>query len=190
MKIAIEANIGAGKTTIMQMLNKELRIPIFLEPVEEWKELLELYYNNQDRWAFSLNTKVLLSFSKWKNNNYKALYERSSLSCKNVFAKLNLENGNINNAENILFNQLYEEFKLIPDVIIYLRTDPEISYDRLVKRNRDCEKNVELKYIKSIHQKYENMIKNQKNVYVINANNNLEKVYSDVKEIIVKLNNN
>lgn len=185
MKISIDANIGAGKTTIIQRLNDELRIPIFLEPVNEWKELLELYYNDQKRWAFTLNTQVLLSFDKWKDNKYTAIYERSSLSCKHIFAKLNHEDNNINDIEMNIFNKLYNNLSVIPDVLIYLKTDPLIAYNRIKIRSRECEKNIELSYIKNVHSKYEELIKNNYvKTYIIDANKDIETVYNNVKNIV------
>lgn len=186
MNISIDANIGAGKTTIIQKLNQELRIPIFLEPVNEWKELLNLYYNDQNRWAFTLNTKVLLSFNKWKNNNYNAIYERSALSCKNIFAKLNYEDNNINEEEMNIFNELYDNFNIKPHIFIYLKTDPNIAYERIIKRSRDCEKNISIEYIKKVHDKYEELFSSNliKNIYIVDANNDLETVYNEVKNII------
>ena len=65
IKICIEANIGAGKTSVLSKINEKTRLPIFLEPVNQWSHWLKLFYENPGRWGFTFNIEVLLSFAQF-----------------------------------------------------------------------------------------------------------------------------
>jgi deoxyadenosine/deoxycytidine kinase len=195
MRIVIDGNIGSGKSTVTNRVCHELRLPMFLEPVDQWNEWLSLYYKDPDRWGFSMNLNVLMSFSKWRaNNNFLGLYERSPLSNRYVFTELQ----QLNPLEQRLYEQVYDQVAWVPDVIIYIRTDPEVSMERMQKRARDCESNVPLEYLKLVHEKYEKMFKppreyfsyldhqytggKQCRIILVDGNRDAEAVYKDVLE--------
>ena len=193
MKISVEGNIGSGKSTVISRLCTEKRLPVFLEPVHEWKEWLELFYTDPTRWGFSFNLHVLMTFNRWINNNFLAVYERSPISNRQVFTQLGFEEGRLNDLELNLFDTMYTKLAWEPDVIIYIRTDPEVSMQRMQKRARDCESCVPLTYLKAIHDKHEGMFhghstvpheftKHKQNVRVIEIDGNKthDEVYADV----------
>jgi deoxyadenosine/deoxycytidine kinase len=185
MKISIDGNIGCGKSSLLSKLCQETRFPVFLEPVNEWNELLTLFYQDPSRWGLSLNTKILLSFHKFKNNDFASLYERSPLSTRYIFCELQFEQGDMTEIEFKLFNEIFKQLCWIPDLIIYIKTTPEVSMERMRKRNRDCENNVSFAYIKAVHDKYEELVKSNKyNIKIIDGNQTPEQVYNDAIEII------
>lgn len=159
-KIAIEGNIGSGKTTLMSRLCQETRLPIFLEPVDEWKDWLTLFYSDPSRWGMSFNMNVLLTFNKWKNNSFTSIYERSPISNRFVFSQLQYDNNCMQDIELKMFERVYDKLAWTPDVVIYIRTDPEVSMARMQARARKCEDSVPLEYIKSVHNKYEEILNN------------------------------
>jgi len=195
-KISIEGNIGCGKSSIISRLCQEIRLPVFLEPVDDWADWLQLFYNDPARWGMSFNTKVLLSFNKWKNNCFPAVYERSPISNRYVFSELQYDRGSMNKLEKEMFDDLYKQLAWTPDMVIYVRTDPDVSMERMIKRGRSCEKTVPLEYLQAVHAKYEKifhstyldqeyMINNQKCiVHVIDGNRTHEEVYKDVVKCI------
>jgi deoxyadenosine/deoxycytidine kinase len=160
-KIVIEGNIGSGKTTLMSRLCQETRLPIFLEPVDEWKDWLTLFYSDPSRWGMSFNMNVLLTFNKWKNNDFTSIYERSPISNRFVFSQLQYDNKNMKDLELKMFERVYDKLAWTPDVIIYIKTDPEVSMQRMQQRARQCEDAVPLEYIKSVHNKYEEILNNK-----------------------------
>jgi|UniRef100_A0A6C0BFG8 deoxyadenosine/deoxycytidine kinase len=191
MKVSIEGNIGCGKSSVLSRLCNDARIPVFLEPVDEWKDWLELFYSDPQRWGMSFNLNVLMSFHKWKNNNFFAFYERSPISNRYIFAQLQRDEGKMNDMELLMFNDIYDKLAWTPDVIIYIKTDPDIALERMKNRGRNCESNVSLEYIKAIHEKHETLLKNNKlninngercKVFVIDGNRDHESVYNDVLE--------
>lgn len=185
VKISIEGNIGCGKTTVIKKLNDSIRIPIFLEPLHKWHDLLTLFYNDPSKWAFPFNLEVLTSFSEWTTNAFPAIYERSPLSCRHVFTQLNYESGHMHKLELSVFDKIFKELSWKPHFIIYIRTDPTICVERMKQRARECEKEVPLEYIEAVHKKYEEMIKkNSFGVFIVDGNKSKDEVFNDVERIV------
>lgn len=158
MKISIEGNIASGKSTLSTKLQQKTRIPVFLEPVETWT-LLDKFYTDIPRWGFTFNTEVLVSMSQWKNNTFNAIYERSPNSCRHVFTQLMHDDGILCDEELMLFDKLFSNFGWDQDVMIYVRTPPEVCFERMYKRGRDCEMGgVSLEYLKKLDKKHEDMM--------------------------------
>lgn len=65
--IAVEGNLGAGKSTYLAFLQKILPdIEIIKEPVDEWQNirghnLLEMFYKDSKRWSFTFQTYAMVS---------------------------------------------------------------------------------------------------------------------------------
>jgi deoxyadenosine/deoxycytidine kinase len=195
MKIAIEANIGCGKTTLLNTINKKHpELPIFLEPVDtEWKEGLDMFYKDNERWGFAFNLTVLKTYHAFntKDKSTLSLYERSPLSCYHVFSKLQYEAGRMTDYEHHLFDYIYKSMSWTPEVVIYIQTPPEVCFERMTKRGRECESAVPLEYLKSVHDKYEQLANNLQStskgttsVHVVNGNQPMESVYNDVMQIV------
>jgi deoxyadenosine/deoxycytidine kinase len=190
MKIVIDSNIGGGKTTLINRISQQTRLPTFLEPVIDWNEYLDLFYKDPQKWAFAFNLKVLCSYSEWINNKFNAIYERSPYTCRYVFTELQVEENQIHPLELKVFDKIFEQMSWKPDIIIYIKTNPEICYNRMTTRGRACEEKVPLDYLiklDKMHDKYINNIKKTVNVYEIDGNNDEETVYNDVMKILVNV---
>ncbi len=158
MKISIEGNIASGKSTLASKLQQKTRIPVFLEPVETWT-LLDKFYSDIPRWGFTFNTEVLLSMSQWKHNAFNAIYERSPNSCRHVFTQLMRDDDILCEEELLLFEKLFANFGWDQDVMIYVRTPPEVCFGRMHNRGRDCEMGgVSLEYLQKLDKKHEDMM--------------------------------
>jgi deoxyadenosine/deoxycytidine kinase len=99
--ISVEGNIGAGKTTLLGVLCVET----IKEPVEEWENtagsnILQRYYEDPKRWAFTFQLNALHSRCKlWEDNlrnNEKKLFfsERSPHADRNIFGEIMNREGN------------------------------------------------------------------------------------------------
>ena len=197
MKLYIEANIGAGKTTFINKLEKYFNssdnIICLREPVEEWINLkdskgdniLNYFYSNQERWSYTFQMNAFMTRIQSINNNCKKnkinFIERSIYTDKNCFALLCKENNSINDIEWSLyenwFKWLNNKFDVEPTGYIYIKTTPETCYERIKKRNREEEKSIPLEYLKQLNDKHEIWMEKEKgnnNVLVIDGGENFE----------------
>ena len=173
--IFIEGNIAAGKSTALQELKNRCsrRSQYLQEPVNTWqnlkdsngKNLLDYFYDNMPRFAYSFQSYAFLSrvrmFDDFDHGADIVFVERSIFSDKEVFAKNCFEKGLMTEIEWKLYNDWFAWMsnRCIPrncDIYtIYLRSNPETCWKRLQKRSRPEEKSVELSYLQEIHQKHE-----------------------------------
>ena len=194
MLISIEGNIGTGKTTLINILNKKFgkkNNVIFVdEPLQQWlnlkdsdgENILGKFYGDQQRWSYSFQMHAFITRSKaileQNTDDNVVIIERSVITDRNVFAYLLYESGKISEMEWKLyiewFDWLTEHFsKITPDKFIYLKADPKISYQRMVKRTRDEEANIPIDYLNQVSEKHDQWLLGEnenENVITIDVN--------------------
>ena len=138
MKIVFDGNIGCGKSKVINSIltNKSIDMDIYNEPLNNWKEWLELFYSNMKQHAFGFQMRVLKSHLD-KKNIQQGIFERSPLSCQNVFGKLLYEDNMMSELEWNLTNEFNEDYGWLPDIVVYLKCPPNVCYERISKRSRD-----------------------------------------------------
>lgn len=136
--IMVEGNIGTGKSTLLNFLSKSEYIECFQEPVHEWENLngynlLAMTYEDPENYSFAFQSYVMLTMmnilnAKTKNNKIKVM-ERSILSSQNCFVQALIENNSLKEPFTSILTQWFQfvtnNFDSKPDLIIYLREDPE-----------------------------------------------------------------
>lgn len=145
----IEGNIGAGKSTFLKLLGHHMpQAPIGLEPLQNWQStiygqsLLTNFYEDPKRWAYTLETLTMMCRVRehlvdQTDKNRNKIIERSIYSGHYAFAQNSYENGFMTNVEWAVYNEWFNF--LIPNKckaplgFIYLRVDPEVSYERIKK---------------------------------------------------------
>ena len=179
--IFVEGNIGSGKTTFLSLLEKKYpNCQVIYEPLEKWTELsdsqgkniLQYFYDDMNRYTYTFQSFAFLSramlLDKIDQKVDIVFIERSIFSDKNIFAKNCYQNGSMSEIEWNLYNKWFEwmisKLKLDNYMHLYLKCNPEISYERLRKRNRKEEENISLKYIKDIYECHENWLNNEKTI--------------------------
>lgn len=176
--ISIEANIGAGKSTIIQKL-QEVLCPTYYtciqEPIDYWKNfsdpdsnhsLLELYYKEPNKYAFALQTMIYSSLSNIlnqtienvKTNRHFIITERSQQSSSGIFADMLYKSDIMSNIEYQIYKNCIANNPKTLDLCIYLRTEPEVCYERVRYRNRIGEQKITLDYLKNCHKSHEQWI--------------------------------
>lgn len=127
--------------------------------------LLDLMYKNSDRFAMPFQNYVTLTMLKLhieKTQKPIKLMERSIFSARYCFVEKMLSNGMLHEGMYHILQEWYEfihEQHEIPcDLIVYLRTSPEVAYERIKKRARDEESCVPLEYLKDLHELHENWL--------------------------------
>jgi deoxyadenosine/deoxycytidine kinase len=175
--ITLDGNIGCFKTSILNYFHKYYKTPVDLEPVENWSEYLKNMYNT-DKSTYNFQIRVWLDRC-WiqEKSNTILLMERSPYFIKNVFVEKAYEDKTISEEEykNILTLHKTTDKLWEPRGYIYLRSNPEICFNRIIKRGREAEKNIKIEYLKRIHElhdkKYEEALKNNKNIICIDVEN-------------------
>jgi deoxyadenosine/deoxycytidine kinase len=164
MRICIEGNIGCGKSSVLSALATDHSLHVFPEPLEKWGELLDLFYQNKEQWSLAFSLKVLLESRESNQLNQKGtvcIVERSPVSGKNVFAKILKDDGFLSPLEYETLAEYYDVMGWTPDAIIFVDTPAAICLQRIKQRARECEKDIDLVYLKRLEFAYESMLKTQ-----------------------------
>jgi deoxyadenosine/deoxycytidine kinase len=205
MIISIEGNIGVGKSTLIDNLeayhkNENIQNVIILrEPVDAWnlfvdskdnQNILAKFYNDPQKFSFSFQIVVLktilelLTETIEKNPDCELIIcERSILSSRHVFTKMLYDSSLMNELEYKIYESLFDEWVnsniFTPSKIVFLNITPEVSFERINKRNRIEENVIELDYIKSCglyHQKWIDSL--SVNVEILNINCDSDVTYN------------
>ena len=195
----IEGNVGTGKSTFLQKL-KDLGLDVIFEPVDIWtsikndngKTLLEEFYNDQKRYAYTFQSIAFRTrVQNIENSKVNTVIERSIFTDRNVFAKTCYENGMMNEIEwndyTSWFDWLAKTFNINPKGYIYLRASPDISYDRIKKRSRSGEETIPFDYLNELHNKHENWLLDEPNVLILDVNEGFENNSGKLNDMIEKV---
>ena len=151
--IAIEGNIGVGKTTLAKFLANHFNGSLLLEEFAENK-FLKLFYKTKD-YAFHSEMQFLLDRSLQMNTffdqDHPIVFSDFHIEKCLVFSKMNLSKSNYSIVENI-HKSLFNNFPK-PDMLIFLDSGIEHISKNIKSRNRDFEKDLGIEYL-------ENLIKN------------------------------
>lgn len=162
--ISLDGNIGAGKTTLMEAIRTAMpEVEVVVEPVGEWlslkdangKSLLELFYEDKRRWAYTFqNCAILTRLRTIKEaiattKKQVILTERSVLTDRFVFAEMLRASGDITSLEWQLYCKWYDTFAAgLPMAgVIYLGTDVATSAERIERRGRTGEDQIPRTYL-------------------------------------------
>jgi deoxyadenosine/deoxycytidine kinase len=159
--IFIEGNIGSGKTTFLEKLKKDNYIEnvcYITEDVENWNYLSK-FYKNPKEFCYELQIEIIYSklnqIKNNLNNNQILVIERSFLTCflfsLNSFFDGNLNIKQLTNLYDLCLKNIMDINKLFKKIsYLYINTTPVICMQRIILRNRECEKNIKIEYIKKI----------------------------------------
>jgi deoxyadenosine/deoxycytidine kinase len=163
MHIAITGNIGAGKTTLTQMLGAHYGWGVLYEAVEGNPYLAD-FYKDMPRWAFNLQIYFLNSrfaqVQKIRSLTYTTvIQDRTIYEDAHIFARNLYESGVMSERDYQSYLMLFETImKAVeaPDLMIYLKADiPKLTH-QIKKRGRDFESDISIDYLKSLNSYYEN----------------------------------
>ena len=152
--IAIEGNIGVGKTTLAKFLAKHFNGSLLLEEFAENK-FLKLFYKTKD-YAFHSEMQFLLDRSLQMNTFFDQdrpiVFSDFHIEKSLVFSKMNLSKSNYSIVENI-HQSLFNNFPK-PDMLIFLDSGIEHISKNIKSRNRDFEKDLGIEYLENLIQNY------------------------------------
>ena len=175
--LSIEGNIGSGKSTILNYLkehNNKEDVIFLKEPVHIWetikdkenKTIIENFYKDPKKYgfmfqimAFATRMQILKDTIEENPNCKTIICERSILADKHVFASMLHDDGTIESMGFDIYKSMANNYmKDYPlNGIIYIDAKPTTCIERIEKRNRNGESNIELSYLescKSYHDKW------------------------------------
>lgn len=159
MRLSVEGNIGSGKSDALKALATAFpAVPVFPEPVEQWAELLDLYYASPAEWSLPFSLKVLLSFREPARADT-CIVERSPLASRHVFSQVLYNESLLNQQEWDLFKEYHDVLAWKPGVIFYIDTPADVCMERIRSRGRACEAGITLEYLSKVDFQYGNMLR-------------------------------
>jgi len=190
--LALEGNIGAGKSTLLRLL-KQRGLKSVEEPVAKWQSvgdgdgtnLLDKFYRDPKRWAFTFQTYAFLSRTQAAVRELRDgdraflaaggveekseappsyVFERSLYSDKHCFASNCYKTGLFDDVEWRVYSDYHawvmdEHPCLLVDGFVYLRTSPATCLARSQRRGRPEEGALPLAYLQQLHARHEEWLR-------------------------------
>jgi deoxyadenosine/deoxycytidine kinase len=165
--ISVDGNIGAGKSTFLAALAEAMpEVEVVQEPVGEWmtlknaegKSLLELFYDDKRRWAYTFQNCAILTRLRTIRDAIATtkkrviITERSVLTDRYVFAEMLRTSGDIDELEWALYMKWFDAFAADLPIrgIVHLTTGVGTSAGRIVARGRHGEEHIPLDYLAAL----------------------------------------
>jgi len=162
--IAVAGNIGAGKTTLTELLSKHYKwIPQF-EDVDH-NPYLNDFYDDMPRWSFNLQ----IFFLNNRLNQLLEIYsgtetviqDRTIYEDAHIFAPNLHDMGLMSKRDYNNYFQFFQTLKRMvqpPDLLIYLQASVPTLVGQIQKRGREYEENIRLDYLKRLNDLYNKWI--------------------------------
>ncbi|VAW12020.1 2-amino-4-hydroxy-6-hydroxymethyldihydropteridinepyrophosphokinase / Deoxyadenosine kinase @ Deoxyguanosine kinase [hydrothermal vent metagenome] len=192
--IAIEGNIGAGKTTLANKIADDFNGKLVLERFAD-NPFLPKFYEDQNRYAFPLEMSFLADrYQQFTDDTSQYdLFKNFMVSDYDIyksliFAQITLQKDEFNLYRK-LFNLMYKEVKK-PKIYIYLYQTTERLLENIKKRGRDYEQNIAPDYLENINTGYFEFIKSfpeQNNLIIELGEMDFVKSSKDYETIINKI---
>jgi deoxyadenosine/deoxycytidine kinase len=163
--IAVAGNMGAGKSTLVEFLERRFKVRPFYEPNESNPYLAD-FYGDMPRWAFQSQAYFLTAKFRIHQQIHKCLaddggtfvQDRTIYEDAEVFAENLYRSRVLPERDYQTYRALYEtivESLPPPDLLIYLRCSVRAVRHRIRLRGRPEEQEVPLAYVRRLHQLYE-----------------------------------
>jgi len=161
MHIAIAGNIGAGKTTLTQILARHYGWEMQLEDMDE-NPYINDFYEDMQRWSFNLQVYFLTV--RWNNIQKiragektviqdRTIYEDAYIFAPNLHAMGLMSTRDFDNYSR-LFGAINQNIRQ-PDLLIYLRASIPKLVSNIQQRGREYEEAIRLDYLKRLNERYE-----------------------------------
>ncbi len=194
--IAVAGNIGAGKTTLTELLSKHYKwIPNF-EDVDHNPYLMD-FYEDMPRWSFNLQIFFLNSrlrqLVEIQKGTETVIQDRTIYEDANIFAPNLHEMGLMSKRDFDNYFHFFQTLKTLvqpPDLLIYLNASVPTLVGQIQKRGREYEENIRLDYLKKLNEYYNKWIAEYKEgpLLVIDVDKNkFGEKDEDLGEIIRKV---
>lgn len=192
--IAIEGCIGAGKTSLVNLLGKQFDAQTVRE-VDEENPFISRFYQDRDSFGFQTQIFFLLNrYNQYMNLNQRDLFSSVVLvdylfQRDRLFATLNLKDQELK-----LYDQVYSLLSNKvpkPDLVIFLQANTDVLRTRIEKRAREYESFMDPDYLDRVNKTFNNYFfyYSETPLLVINTNEiDFVEKKCDFEELIVKIN--
>jgi len=178
--IAVAGNIGAGKTTLTQLLSKHYKwIPQFEDT--DNNPYLNDFYEDMQRWSFNLQifflNNRLNQLLEIQRGTETIIQDRTIYEDANIFAPNLHSMGLMTKRDFTNYYTFFETLKSMvkpPDLLIYLNASVPTLVAQIQKRGRDYEENIRLDYLKKLNAYYDKWISEYKEgpLLIVDADKN------------------
>ncbi len=155
--IVVEGVIGAGKTSLSRLLTERLQARLLLEEVEE-NPFLKDFYTDRARYAFQTQMHFLFSrYQQQRELRQQDLFQEKTVSDylfqkDRIFANLNLSDKELSLYEKVVSWLELEVTR--PDVVVYLQAGTDTLLERVAKRGRPFERDMDRDYMQALNEAY------------------------------------
>lgn len=168
--IAIEGNIGAGKTSLATKISHDFNAKLILERFAD-NPFLPKFYKEPKRYAFTLEMSFLADRYQQISDDLSQLdlFKDFIVSDYDIYKSLIFSKITLPEDEFKLYRRLfYLMYKDIakPELYVYLYQNTERLQENIIKRGRDYEQNIEAEYLEKINAGYLEFLKNQADLNV------------------------
>jgi deoxyadenosine/deoxycytidine kinase len=202
MHIAIAGNIGAGKTSLTELLAKHYNWEPNFEDVID-NPYLDDFYTHMERWSFNLQIYFLNSrFNQlltFRDRKKTIIQDRTIYEDAHIFAPNLNAMGLMNQRDFENYLSLFELMESLikgPDLLIYLRSSIPNLVNKIHKRGREYENSISIEYLSRLNERYEAWISGytKGEMVVIDVDSidfveNQEDLHSIIEQIDQKLKN-
>lgn len=166
--MAIDGNISSGKSTVVERLGSDHAV--FQEPLEKWT-LLDKFYADPRTYVLPFSLQVLAAFADLsrpdgrrigaltRDGGELVVTERSPLTTREVFTRMHVNDGTMNDADWETFKRYFDIVGWKPDAIVFVHVPFGVCHRRMLRRNRSCEENVTLDYLERVEKSYETLLR-------------------------------
>jgi deoxyadenosine/deoxycytidine kinase len=182
-RIVIDGNIGSGKTTQLDLLEKKGWM-VRREPIDKWP--LEDFYKDPKRWAFYFHMVILQTLRPLVSSK-PVIYERSLMSSRWVFWPILIRKGCATPGEDATYGRFYDQYSWFPDIYIFLSKNLDLAWEHIQKRHQAGDGGVTREYLTELDAEYAKLVKAVPcRTFFVNANRSPEEIHQEICSILVE----
>jgi len=169
--IAIEGNIGAGKTTLCHQLQKDYDCRLVLEQFTD-NPFLPYFYENQERYAFPVELFFMTERHKQLQENIaqQDLFQELIIADYFFLKTLLFAKNNLNDEENRLFQRLFHILNTSfpkPDLLVFLHRSVDNLLKNIKNRGREYEQEISPEYLQGIQNTYYEYFRTENSIPIL-----------------------